>query len=674
MTELSADEVRARRFDVARKGYDRAAVDAFRDSAAAQIEAMEQRFAAIEEMLAQVGIEEPKDLAAEMDAVGSAVTRILQEARTAAEEMRSRAAADAGRWRAEAATSSEAVSQDAAAAAEAARRSVWETGTAMLADAVEERDSILRGAEQDALFIRAEAEREALRLTGDARRDREELLRAARQDAEQSVATARHESDTLLESARQQAEAAQERARALEQRRAELMEELEAARASIGELEAESDARRTEVEEASEDAAAADEAPDRWSDEDSSVRIVAADRVVVAEPVDALQLAAEVEELRQQGSGVQLEPEVEVASAPAPAPVTEPEPIPEAVSEPEPAPEPTPAPEPVREPPLEPQPEATPESVPEPVSEPEPIPEATPESVSEPEAVPEPEPVLTAEAAPERTPESVDPLAGLFASLRRPEEPEKSAPGEESITESKAEGQSAASPAVAPVSVLAAPSTPDPGQPDPFGVRERLLLPVTNQALREIKRRLVDLQNLALEELRTHDAWSPDPSEFAAVFRDDVHTVSRESSVAGYIGAAELVGSSEAPPAPAVGSTDDADAFGRALGDSVASAIDKSRTAGAGPRQVASAVSRVFRAWRTDDAERRVRSVAYAAYHRSLLAALSELGLDEVRGWAAGRPCPQCPAGERWKTAEGPPAGTVVPPSEVDCICTVGPA
>ena len=138
MTELSADEVRARRFDVARKGYDRAAVDAFRESAAAQIEAMEQRFAAIEEMLAQVGIEEPKDLAAEMDAVGSAVTRILQEARTAAEEMRSRAAADAARWRAEAATSSEAVLQDAAAAAEAARRSVWETGTAMLANAVED--------------------------------------------------------------------------------------------------------------------------------------------------------------------------------------------------------------------------------------------------------------------------------------------------------------------------------------------------------------------------------------------------------------------------------------------------------------------------------------------------------------------------------------------------------
>jgi DivIVA domain-containing protein len=662
MTELSADEVRARRFDVARKGYDRAAVDAFRDSAAAQIEAMEQRFADIEAMLAQVGIEEPKDLAAEMDAVGSAVTRILEEARTAAEEMRSRAAADAARWRSEAATSSEAATRDAAAAAEAARRSVWETGTAMLADAVEERDSILRGAEQDALFIRAEAEREALRLTGDARRDREELLRAARQDAEQLVATARHESDTLLESARQQAEAAQERARALEQRRAELMEELEAARASIGELEAESDARRTEVGEASEDVSAADEAPDRWPGEDSSVRIVAADRVVVAEPVDALQLAAEVEELRQQSSGVQ--------------PVSEPVPEPEAIPEPTPEPRPEPPPEPRPEPPPEPRPEPPPEPRPEPPPEPVPEPEPGPEPVSEPEPIPEPEPepVLAVEAAPEGTPESVDLLAGLFASLRRPEEPEKSAPVEEPITESKAEGQSAASPGVVPVSVLAAPSTPDPGQPDPFGVRERLLLPVTNQALREIKRRLVDLQNLALEELRTHDAWSPDPSEFAAVFRDDVHTVSRESSVAGYIGAAELVGSSEAPPAPAVGFPDDADAFGQALGGSVASAIDKSRTAGAGPRQVASAVSRVFRAWRTDDAERRVRSVAYVAYHRSLLVALSELGVDEVRGWAAGRPCPQCPAGERWKTAEGPPAGTVLPPSEVDCICTVGPA
>jgi hypothetical protein len=218
------------------------------------------------------------------------------------------------------------------------------------------------------------------------------------------------------------------------------------------------------------------------------------------------------------------------------------------------------------------------------------------------------------------------------------------------------------------------PAKPEPDQPDPFAIRERLLLPVTNQALREIKRRLVDLQNLTLEELRTDHDWAPEAPAFSAVFVDDLRTVTRESTVAGYAAASDLAEAPESPPAPAVVGSGESEGFGAALSEAVATAIRKARGGGAGPRQVAAAVSKVFRAWRTDDAERRVRMVAYAAYHAALLAALAALGVDRVRGWAAGRPCPRCPAGEEWRTIEHPPDGTVVPPSEVDCVCTVGPA
>ena len=47
---------------------------------------------------------------------------------------------------------------------------------------------------------------------------------------------------------------------------------------------------------------------------------------------------------------------------------------------------------------------------------------------------------------------------------------------------------------------------------DPFALRERLLLPAQNRALRTVKRHLVEAQNRALEDLRLTDGWEPDAS------------------------------------------------------------------------------------------------------------------------------------------------------------------
>jgi hypothetical protein len=59
-------------------------------------------------------------------------------------------------------------------------------------------------------------------------------------------------------------------------------------------------------------------------------------------------------------------------------------------------------------------------------------------------------------------------------------------------------------------------------------------------------------------------------------------------------------------------SDDAGDAFGADLYDAVSSAIDRVRDAGGGEREVAAAASKVFRTWRSDEAERRVVDAADA--------------------------------------------------------------
>jgi hypothetical protein len=70
------------------------------------------------------------------------------------------------------------------------------------------------------------------------------------------------------------------------------------------------------------------------------------------------------------------------------------------------------------------------------------------------------------------------------------------------------------------------------------------------------------------------------------------------------------------PPTP---SSQADEAFASDLGVAVTAALD---TAGEGQRERQSAASRVFRVWRSDEAERRVRDIALRGY---------QLGLEESR-------------------------------------------
>ncbi len=683
--ELQPDEIRARRFSTARRGYDRDEVDAFAQQVADAYASLQLEMDALEQRVEALGGGGP-EARAELDAVGDDVARILEAAREAAENMRARASEDAARWRADADREADERKRSAQSDAETVRGEAWETGTELLEHAKSRSEELERGAEQDALFIRAEAEREALRLTGDARRDGEEALRTARAEAEQMLARARAESESSRAAAQEAVDAAQERARALELRRAELLDELEAARASIGGLTSQ------EADDSTIRVVPATEAPGEdggtwnreWVDEDSTVRLLDPSTLPVMAPVDADELVAEVEQLRRSDAAVAVQDENEEAQIVVAlddaesaegdldtgAEIHEPEDAAEvaadtgAVAVAEATESDTGESERTA---------AQPEAAERDDVESE---RAEPAAAEPDEAVPEraqaeSEAAEPAAAEPDQPPDAapMDGIDRLFASLRTtngrtPEAVVPLAPEPEPVgTE--------VSPQVEPERVAAVASVAMVG--DPFELRDKLLLPIENRALRTVKRRLVDLQNRVLEELRvSDDSWEPDRAMIAASFADELKQLAREALVAGYSGGADLIGASMTPQPKGGDPADPTEHFVGGLVDAIGDALRGARAAGSGARQVAAAVSRVFRGWRTDEAERRVRMAAFAAYHEGVARSFDAMGVPHVRGEARRKACPQCAPGLDKPWGPGEPAE--LPPLHVDCDCTLVPA
>lgn len=137
-------------------------------------------------------------------------------------------------------------------------------------------------------------------------------------------------------------------------------------------------------------------------------------------------------------------------------------------------------------------------------------------------------------------------------------------------------------------------STDDATDPE---VLDAELIPLQNTALKEIKRTLVDLQNDALEHLRTDPDWVPKKT-FTNKFK---------------VPFGQLAGGMTE-------SKDDGGAakeFSADLNAALVGALVRARESGAGNREVASSVSRVFRMWRADESERRVVDTALALSQRS---------------------------------------------------------
>ena len=560
--DVTPDQIRSRRFDMVRRGYDRADVDAFLEGVASQLEDLSARVVEAKASALAIGIDDPEALANELKNVGGEVGAVLEAARSAAEGLRTRAAKDADAWRIDAERVSSAALADATEQSQSMRAAAWNEGTSMLTSADAESHSVLESAQEESLFMRAEAERDALRLTSDARRDKEELLRVATIEADSIIEEARAESDGVLAAADKQAEAAQERARALEDRRSELLSELEATRASIGQLEEEIDSRRLALE-TPEPVPIPEPEPDvrsHHSIDSGSVKIVAQSKVVTLKPVDTDEFVADVEAIRSANMSKveEAKPEreletVAVISPPLASDVGAP--VVEVVDEPEPE---------------------TKEVAVQPVN------------------------VSTAE--------STDEIGSLFAKLREDtvEQPavevENEAVATETVEERETEPQptETSKPSPKPRAVpktkpkatddhVSPPLEAEPAAESAESAAPSGALAAQNAALKAVKRSLVDLQNETLEALRTDDEWVPEESltdRFDEPFAAFGESVGADSAA------------------------ESGSAFASDLHDAVTSAIEDERGRGSGSRAVASAASKVFRTWRSDEAERRLRGLA----------------------------------------------------------------
>ncbi len=696
MEEFTASDVRARTFRLTLRGFDRGEVDDYLEQVAAYVGALRQQ-------LHRAGVTElesgaTSDAAAEYSATGDEVARILKEARAAADAMRSRAAADTAEWRHEAETETRRALTETEAAVVQARQSAWDTSTEMLDQVVAQCEAMLASATESALLVRSEADRESSRLLTDAQRESEALVRSGREEAERLVNTARRESDKMALGSRHQTDAAQQRVRALEERRAELMGEIEHTQKVL--LGIEDPAEQPEETQGQIEETTADVVPRTpWLEDDVTVKIVAQKLAVTSESVDADALAAEVEALR--GETPRPLHRADAAGSPPP-PVSPPlgrstaggeggssDPGPRAPSGTGPAAVTSSKGDESRE-------EGGSASVSPPgggstaiapsgtgsAAATSPHGEETGGEGGSSEPGPAPEPETTAEpktAEPEQESEPTpDPLAGLFDDLRSsgvapPPETRGNGSVVEEVTPAEAATAVVAEGNGERVETRASRVATDDSI-DPFALRDRLLLPVQNRALRLVKRQLVSAQNRALEQLRLDEAWTPDITLVDGEIGGVLVSVAEESMAAGFAAAAELLGRSDAPQ-PEIHIDDPTVEFTTVFVEAAALSLERSRSAGAGKRETASSLSRVFRAWRTDDAERRVRFMSRRAYQQGVLDGLQAMDCHQVSVIPSNRSCVDCGRGSgRWPIADGPPPGTLIPPASLECSCTVVPA
>ena len=612
---LRPEDVTSKSFKSGWRGYDAGAVDAFLREAAAALTSFQEENEQLRDRLRRLG---DRDLHAEFDQVSAEIGELLQGARETAEGMRLRASLDAEQIVGEARDDAVKVRQDA-----------WNEGTSLLEDSHQEASAVIEKAKRDSLAIISDAERDAHRNATKGRKDAEETIRRAKLQADQLVVGARTRHDELIRDGEAEVAAAQERVAVLMQRRDELLAEIESVQSKINELRAELEERRAEIGKArAVDTSSVKVLPgpvpdekektsrptEAWRQGEEMVRIVRPPRrtKTPSADIDADSMAAEVRRLRKPP-----EPDLPAISESA-------EPTPDVSVEPKPTVEPG---------------EAKP----------------TPVVPSGPELI-ETQPATAQEAV-----EVLLNIDDLFARLRSQPEAELSAAPLEAPTVSQIP------------SVQSEPKTSPIPLTDPFELRDRLLLPITNKTLRTLKRNLTEAQNIALDELRIQEtAWEPDVAALEARVFDDLMELVRRGSSAGWSGAERLLDRELEETETEVESPAAHD-FAVTVSRGVRSAL---ASAGEGPRQRAAAISRVYRAWRVDEAERRVRSIGIGAYHDGLIRAFLQAGVPGVRWIVSGRGCVTC----RAMVEAGPvepgamfASDTSRPPAHESCGCVLVP-
>jgi DivIVA domain-containing protein len=614
-SEITPEEIRRAQFRTVMRGLDSGEVAQYLDRLATEIDAL---FEERERLAARLGEYADRDLETEFDSLGREVAAVLQAAREAADSMRERATHDAARWRSEAMAEVDTLRKEAKNDAEALRGDAWATGSELLSQSAVEARRLRAEAERDVLTVMGEAEREAHRLISSARRDAEDMIRAATMDAEKTASEAKKHHDDIIDQAHRQTEAAQERTRALEERREELIDELETVRSALSRLEGTLEERRETLD---------------LSSTSTSVKVVPAPR---SDPDEEIwQLGETVRVIPPAGSRGHLSEEV--PQRPPPSPPEDPDDGPVDVPR---RPRIAPAILVEREQELE--PEVEPEPDEDLGREPDPEPDL------EPASEPEPAPIVEEQVARHEP----DDVGGLFASLRGTHQPAAKATPSPGVKPQTTE----------PDEVTTSAATNGAASPlgsriDAIELRDTRLLPITNRALRGVKKAVTDAQNVALDSLRTEEGWTPEGPVLAEMMRADLIGLWAESYSAGHATAEEMMGSKlrrgDTPH------SDAAETFGEDLAGAVSHALID---AGDGQREKQSATSRVFRGWRTDEAERRVRELALIGYHQGLVESVADQG--ELEWVASGTPCSAC------RAASSDPA-MHLPPVHAGCECTL---
>jgi cell division septum initiation protein DivIVA len=717
-----------RSFRHAFRGYDTAEVQRFVNDMTAQMDALRTDHQVALTRLAEL---EGPDREAQIDELTQDINRILHAAHAAAQNLRERAATEVSQFVSTSTEHAQRKLRQAEDDAYALRKDAWETAESLLEDVVAHVQSVQTQAEKDALAIVGEAERTAHRKLASANREAETVLKSARLEGEQIKVAAQAERDAMLEDASKSTTAAQERVRALELRRDELLADLNA-RTTAGGRASQPDGTKAgpgaaEIASTAVKVVRPGDPPSpparAWlpDDDNDTVRVIqptqsdgtskwaaGSDNVRVvpghhgARPsaadeldVDGAAIADEVRRLHDDAAAGEdpagdTEDTVdadagafddEVASirdvlaemSPSGPSVGESDtPLFEGgsskgddrddvaadsvaaddvtvvdVGVPEPAPTEAVAP-------------AT-------DSDAQAIDDAAEDTLGptrelrQPAAAAEP---MAAPDGPRRLGDATTEIDMLFGRLREQAAPVvMPAPKQHAATEEPASANEVSEDT--PLSDLVAPEAVEP-----FEERDRRLLPITNRVLRSIKRELSENQNVALEALRTEpDTWAPDAGAFAAAVGSEFTILHNEAFAAGSAGAAAITGQADPRPKPFDLAENPVTALAGTLQADLQAALDKGRAAGQGVRELSASVSRVYRAWRTDLAERKVRDLAGSAYHRGMRAAYADLGVHKIRLHIMGAGCQDCRSHAERPFDSGDPSNDV-PPFHSECTCT----
>ena len=680
MPELTPQDISNQQFRSVFRGFDPAEVRSYLDGLAQSVAQLASEREALNERLAEVG---ERDLKSEFESIGREVAAVLEAAREAADQLRQRASNDATRWRSEAVAEAEQSLRQARSDSERLRGDAWSTADELLKQVMAEADRIQATTEKERLRLVGEAERESHRVVAAGRREAEDVLRNAKMESERLTLTAQTNHDEMIEQATRQADAAQERTRALEIRRQELKAELDSIRHALATAEGELEERRsalalspqTPPPAASSEALSetASDAPEKKEGEwtpGETVRVVRpgggasqSSRSTVVGPLTdspeiVLLSSDEILKRRREEAGDDtsvddVEDSSVVASDEVDDEQTQDEPSTDEPSTDDSSDD-----------------ESTGDGTTDDSDgvqealEPDAIESVEGESVAD-----DGSGAAEADAPEHSTPDDAakisdqvpdaptdgeegrfEELSGLFARLREPSE-RKTVPVDDTVASSQAPEE--------PTTL----SVDYDG--DAMELRSRLLLPVSNRALRNIKRQLTEAQNEALEELRLSDgAWEPDGPALGARLRPDLVVLAAESYAAGHAAAMEMADTRfKRPSTP---KTEPENDWVAALLQDLNHALGEGRKQGQGSRELGASVSRVFRSWRTDEAERRVGDLAAERYHTGFADVL--LANDFTVRWVvSGRGCATCKS-----NAESVPGEwESVPPAHANCGCAL---